>query len=268
LRGSEGRFCIDCRPFCADFPFVTAETWNRITFDPNYCRRRIIGMQEAGLRDNLIRGAVPPGHLAKAGPLHDRPKHDGGKSAAFYAARTPAHLASLIEAIAADQDREAFAALFDYFAPRIKGFLIRSNTPPAAAEELAQEALLMVWRKAGQYDRTKAGASAWIFTIARNLRIDVARREQRGRLLDLEATDEAEPPTPPDAMLLTGEREQRVHAALAHLSDDQLRVVRLSFFEGKAHADIASELELPLGTVKSRIRLAMSRLRELLGDLT
>lgn len=200
--------------------------------------------------------------------MQDRPKHDGGKSAALNAASTPAELADLIEAIAADRDREAFTALFDHFAPRIKGFLMRSNTPPARAEELAQESLLMVWRKAEQYDRNKAGASAWIFTIARNLRIDVARREQRSRLLDLEATDDAEPPAPPDAMLLIGEREQRVHAALTHLSDDQLRVVRLSFFEGKAHADIASELELPLGTVKSRIRLAMNRLRELLGDLT
>jgi RNA polymerase sigma-70 factor (ECF subfamily) len=225
-------------------------------------------MQEAHPRDDLEGGAVLAGHLAKVGPLHDRPKHDGGTSAALSAGRTPAQLASLIEAIAADRDREAFAALFDYFAPRIKGFLMRSNTPPAGAEELAQEALLIVWRKAEQFDRTKAGASAWIFTIARNLRIDVARREQRSRLLDLEATEEADPPAPPDTMLLVGEREQRVHAALTHLSDDQLRVVRLSFFEGKAHGDIASELELPLGTVKSRIRLAMNRLRELLGDLT
>lgn len=218
--------------------------------------------------DDLEGGALPPGHLAKVGTLQDRPKHDGGKSATLNAARTPVELADLIDAIAADRDRAAFAVLFDHFAPRIKGFLMRSHTPPAGAEELAQEALLMVWRKAEQYDRNKAGASAWVFTIARNLRIDMARREQRGRLLDLEATDEAEPTALPDAMLLAGEREQRVHAALTHLSDDQLSVVRLSFFEGKAHADIASELKLPLGTVKSRIRLAMNRLRELLGDLT
>ncbi|MDP2412226.1 MAG: sigma-70 family RNA polymerase sigma factor [Pseudolabrys sp.] len=184
----------------------------------------------------------------------------GGKSSA--------ELAALIEAVAAGQDRDAFAALFDYFAPRIKGFLIRANTPPAAAEELAQEAMLTVWRKAAQFDRSRAGAAAWIFTIARNLRIDVARREQRARLLDLEADDDLEPPAPPDALLLAVERESRVQAALRVLSDDQMRVVRLSFFEGKPHADIASELELPLGTVKSRIRLAMNRLRELLGDLT
>lgn len=179
-----------------------------------------------------------------------------------------ADLARLIEAIAADQDRQAFTALFDYFAPRIKAVLMRANTPPAAAEELAQDAMLTVWRKAAQFDRTRAGASAWIFTIARNLRIDVARREQRGKVLDLESSEFLEPPQQPDEEFDTSEREQRVRSALTHLTDDQITVVRLSFFEGKAHGDIARELELPLGTVKSRIRLAMNRLRDLLGDLT
>jgi RNA polymerase sigma-70 factor, ECF subfamily len=179
-----------------------------------------------------------------------------------------ADLARLIEAVAAKRDREAFTALFDYFAPRIKAVLMRSNTPPAAAEELAQEAMLTVWRKAALFDRTRAGASAWIFTIARNLRIDVARREQRGKVLDLGSSELQELPQQPDEEFNTSEREQRVRAALSHLTDDQIKVVRLSFFEGKAHGDIARELELPLGTVKSRIRLAMNRLRDLLGDLT
>ena len=179
-----------------------------------------------------------------------------------------ADLARLIEAVAGDRDREAFTALFDYFAPRIKAVLMRSNTPPAAAEELAQEAMLTVWRKAAQFDRGKAGAAAWIFTIARNLRIDVARREQRAKVLDLETSESLPMPAQPDDEYDAGEREQRVRAALGHLSEDQRRVVRLSFFEGKAHGDIAAELELPLGTVKSRIRLAMNRLRDLLDDLT
>jgi RNA polymerase sigma-70 factor (ECF subfamily) len=179
-----------------------------------------------------------------------------------------ADMARLIEVVAADRDRAAFTALFDYFAPRIKGLLMRSGTTAAAAEELAQDAMLTVWRKAAQFDRTRAGASAWIFTIARNLRIDVARREQRGKVLELESSEALEPPARPDDEYDTGQREQRVRDALTHLSDDQIRVVRLSFFEGKAHGDIALELELPLGTVKSRIRLAMNRLRDLLGDLT
>ncbi|WP_245416710.1 sigma-70 family RNA polymerase sigma factor [Undibacter mobilis] len=179
-----------------------------------------------------------------------------------------ADLARLIEAVAATRDREAFTALFDYYAPRIKAVLMRSNMPAAAAEELAQEAMLTVWRKAEQFDRARAGASAWIFTIARNLRIDVARREQRSKLFDLESNEFLDAPPQPDEELDASERERRVRAALSHLTDDQLKVVRLSFFEGQAHGDIARELKIPLGTVKSRIRLAMNRLKDCLGDLT
>jgi RNA polymerase sigma-70 factor (ECF subfamily) len=197
------------------------------------------------------------------GPFHTMPLPTGADEI-----KGPADLARLIEAVAAERDRDAFAALFDHFAPRIKSFLMRSNTPASAAEELAQDAMLTVWRKAEQFDRSRAGATAWIFTIARNLRIDVARREQRGKVLELESSEFLEPPAQPDDEFDAGEREQRVRAALAHLPDDQMRVVRLSFFEGKPHGDIARELELPLGTVKSRIRLAMNRLRDLLGDLT
>lgn len=220
-------------------------------------------MQAVAHRNDLDGAATALWRLVKAGTLTGKPM-----STVVKPEKTSADLAALIEAVAAAQDRDAFAALFDHFAPRIKGFLIRGNTPPAAAEELAQEAMLTVWRKAAQFDRSRAGASAWIFTIARNLRIDGARREQRARLLDLGPEDDGEQAATPDTLLLAGERESRVRAALKALSDDQLRVVRLSFFEGKPHADIASELELPLGTVKSRIRLAMNRLRELLGDLT
>lgn len=219
-------------------------------------------MQALAQGNERLLAVLPPGLPAKADRLHDRPTQTDLN------AKSPAELARLIEAVAARQDRDAFAALFDHFAPRIKAFLIRTNISAAGAEELAQEALLIVWRKASQFDRQRAGASAWIFTIARNLRIDSARREIRGKVLDLEAGEDAEQPLPPDAELLASERAQRVRAALEYLSDDQIRVVRLSFFEGKAHGDIAAELELPLGTVKSRIRLAMNRLRELLGDLT
>lgn len=173
-------------------------------------------------------------------------------------------LAGLIEAIAARRDRDAFATLFDYYAPRIKGFLMRGRTTPSAAEELAQEALLTVWRKAGQFDRTRAGASAWVFAIARNLRIDSARREQRALLLDIDPSEAPDAPPTPDNEMLASERDEEVRIALAQLSAEQIRVVQLSFFEGRPHSDIANELNLPLGTVKSRLRLAMKRLHELL----
>ncbi|MEP7029978.1 MAG: sigma-70 family RNA polymerase sigma factor [Pseudolabrys sp.] len=231
--------------------------------DPNQSGCRIVPMQ-AIAQMNVVDGrAGSIRRYMEVGPSPKMPIKTGTKGT-----MGPAELARLIEAIAATRDRAAFTALFDHFAPRIKGLLMRSNTPAAAAEELAQEAMLTVWRKAAQFDRTRAGASAWIFTIARNLRIDIARREQRGKVLDLESGESLEQPAQPDAEFDAGEREQRVRAALSHLPDDQMRVVRLSFFESKPHAEIAIELEMPLGTVKSRIRLAMKHLRGLLGDLT
>jgi RNA polymerase sigma-70 factor (ECF subfamily) len=174
----------------------------------------------------------------------------------------------LIEAVARGRDRRAFATLFEFFGPRVKGYLMRGGLPGAAAEELAQETLLTLWRKAELFDRTRAGASAWVFAIARNLRIDMQRRGQRARLYDSEAFDEPEEPERPDHALVAVEREKLVRAALTQLSSEQMRVVELSFFEGKPHGEIASSLGVPLGTVKSRLRLAMQRLRSLLIDLT
>jgi RNA polymerase sigma-70 factor (ECF subfamily) len=173
----------------------------------------------------------------------------------------------LIEAIAARQDREAFAALFGHYAPRVKAFLMRSGTPADLAEELAQETMVTVWRKAALFDPAKAGASAWIFAISRNLRIDAARRQRREALHALAEDPEPELAAPPDQEMAAAERQQRVRAALDHLPGEQRRIVELSFFEGRAHGDIAGLLDIPLGTVKSRLRLAMNRMRTLLGDL-
>lgn len=174
----------------------------------------------------------------------------------------------LIEAIAARQDREAFAALFGFYVPRVKAFLMRSGTPADVAEEIAQETLVTVWRKAALFDPARAGASAWIFAIARNLRIDVARRQRREALHAMAEEPEPELAAPPDQDMEAGERQTRVRAALDHLPDEQRRIVELSFFEGRPHGDIAGLLDIPLGTVKSRLRLAMNRMRTLLGDLT
>lgn len=182
-----------------------------------------------------------------------------------------ARWAALIEAVASRGDREAFATLFAYFAPRIKTFMKRSGASEQSADELAQEALLAVWSKAKLFDPRSAGAMSWIFTIARNLRIDALRREKRaGRDYTVEIDPEfhVDDGPQPDANLAGSEMELRVRNALAVLSKDQLRVVELSFFEEKAHAEIAQTLRIPLGTVKSRLRLAMNRLRELLGDFS
>lgn len=185
------------------------------------------------------------------------------------AALDAARWAGLIEAVALRKDRDAFAALFAHFAPRIKTFMLRSGASAQSADELAQEALLAVWSKATLFDPTSTGASAWIFTIARNLRIDELRRRKRTPTNDtaeVELEFQVDSGPQPDAGLAAAQVESRVRSALAALPDDQVRVIELSFFEEKAHAEIAETLRIPLGTVKSRLRLAMNRLRGLLGD--
>jgi RNA polymerase sigma-70 factor (ECF subfamily) len=178
----------------------------------------------------------------------------------------PDGFADKIGAIAATADRAAFVALFEHFAPRVKSYMLRLGAEPQLAEELAQETLLAVWRKAAAFDRAKAAPSTWIFTIARNLRIDAARRSHRGDPVD-DPSDAPDAEPAPDAALCAVQSEGRVREALGALPPEQALVVRLSFFSDKPHSEIAEELKLPLGTVKSRLRLAMARLRDLLGDL-
>lgn len=173
----------------------------------------------------------------------------------------------LVQVIAAERDKAAFVQLFELYAPRIKTFLMRRGASADAAEDMAQEALLTVWCKAAMFDPQRASASAWIFAIARNLNIDAGRRAQRGaRLAHYDVIEDASPQEP-DHILSTLERDERVRAALAQLSAEQIEVVQLSFFEDRPHADISGLLDIPLGTVKSRLRLAMSKLRSVLGDL-
>ena len=169
----------------------------------------------------------------------------------------------LLGLVAAHQDRAAFAALFAHFAPRVKAYLMRLGSPSAVAEELAQEALLSVWRKAHLFDPSKASAATWLFTIARNLRIDAIRRERRPELDPEDFMPEPDPDA--DAGLMLAENEGRLRLALKQLPADQIQVVELSFFADKPHSQIAQELGIPLGTVKSRLRLAMGRLTRAMG---
>jgi len=174
--------------------------------------------------------------------------------------------ADRIEAIAARQDRAAFAELFRHFAPRVKAFVMRGGADSEAAQEVAQEALTTVWRKAASFDRGKASAATWIYTIARNKRIDLLRRAQR----PIETEDWLMVYAPEgedaDKSVLAGQTYTRVKELLGGLSEDQLLVIQKAFFEDKTHTAIAAELKLPLGTVKSRIRLALGRLREALEN--
>ncbi|XBQ17265.1 MAG: sigma-70 family RNA polymerase sigma factor [Oceanicaulis sp.] len=172
-------------------------------------------------------------------------------------------LDALVEATAA-RDRTAFASLFEFYAPRVKAYLLRLNAPEPLAEELAQEVMLTVWRKAHMFDRSQASASTWIFRIARNRRIDAARRAARP---DLDGEDPLlQPPeiTAPDDSAHAEGRDRRVREALTDLPDEQLALLRMAFFDGLSHRDIADRMGVPLGTVKSRLRLAFDKLRRVL----
>jgi RNA polymerase sigma-70 factor (ECF subfamily) len=177
-----------------------------------------------------------------------------------------AALEGLMARVAAARDRAAFGLLFDHFAPRLKSFLMRQGTAPATAEELVQEALLTVWRQAAAFDPAKATVSTWVFTIARNKRIDWLRRERRP---ELDPNDPLLVPDQPGAEQSLGASQEAalIRRALASLPPEQAEVIRLAYFEDKVHTTIAAETGTPLGTVKSRLRLALQRLAGLLKEV-
>ncbi len=181
-------------------------------------------------------------------------------------------MADLIEAVATRRDRDAFARLFAFYAPRVKGFLMRLGANDASADELAQEVLLAVWRKADTFDRRQASVSTWVYRIARNRRIDLARQETRiRRELDTEEAEAPlrfEPERTPEDNVSADDRDVAVRRALEKLPENQAELIRRAFFHERSHREIAEETGLPLGTVKSRLRLAFERLRGLLEELT
>ncbi|WP_448203621.1 sigma-70 family RNA polymerase sigma factor [Azospirillum sp. sgz302134] len=175
-------------------------------------------------------------------------------------------LEELLLAVGRGRDRAAFAELFGHFAPRLKAYLRRQGCDAGGAEELVQEVMLLVWRRAETYDPAQASASTWVFTIARNKRIDVLRREQRP---EIDPDDPALVPDPlesADHRVEAKETTGRLRAALKDLPPEQAELLRLAYFEDKPHSVISSERGIPLGTVKSRLRLAMERLRKALRD--
>lgn len=175
--------------------------------------------------------------------------------------------AALIGLIATNRDRAAFIEVYEYFAPRVKSFLLGQGVVPAAADDILQEVMLAVWNKAGLFNPDKAAPSTWIFAIARNKRIDRIRRETKPELDPEEPSLQPAAPDAADDDLMHGQRRTAVAAALAELPEDQRIVIQLSFMKGLSHGEIAAQLGLPLGTVKSRIRLAFGRLRNELGEL-
>ena len=157
------------------------------------------------------------------------------------------------------QDQEAFAALFSHFAPRVKAFLMKSGATHDVAEECAQDVMATLWRKAHLFDPTKASVSTWIFTIARNRRIDFLRKDRRPEPEDLPWGPESEPDQE-DVVTLNQETEL-LGKALAELPEKQRELIKAAYFGDLSHSEIAAKTGLPLGTIKSRIRLALDRLR-------
>jgi RNA polymerase sigma-70 factor, ECF subfamily len=178
----------------------------------------------------------------------------------------PADFAVLVEAIAVRQDRGAFTRVFAYYAPRVKAYLVRLGLDGAQAEEVAQEVMVAVWRKAASFDRRQASVATWIFRIARNRRIDVFRRDQRASFDAKDPAFEPAAEAQPDAVAEAGERETRVRAAMAELPPEQRDLVRRAFYEDLSHSEIAEATGVPLGTVKSRLRLAFAKLKLSLAD--
>jgi RNA polymerase sigma-70 factor (ECF subfamily) len=170
--------------------------------------------------------------------------------------------ASLISAIAQSRDRAAFTELFGRYAPKVKSFALHLGADSAAAEEVVQEVMIAVWRRAETFNSAKASVSTWIFTIARNKRYDHFRRAQRPIPDPNDPAFVPQGTLPQDEIIDVARLQKTVRSAVAALPAEQAELVRLSFFEGKAHRAIADELELPLGTVKSRVRLALSKLRK------
>lgn len=157
------------------------------------------------------------------------------------------------------QDQRAFAELFDHFAPRVKGFLMNSGANASLAEECAQEVMATCWHKAHMFDPARASVATWIFTIARNRKIDVLRKERRPEPDELTWGPEEEPDQA-DVLAIQQESEL-LGRAIAELPKAQRELIQKAYFGDLSQSEIAEQTGLPLGTIKSRIRLALERLR-------
>lgn len=173
-------------------------------------------------------------------------------------------LTFLIGRIASFKDKTAFSELFKLVGPRIKGYLMKLGSSDVAAEDLLQEVMLTVWRKSETFDRSKAAVSTWLFTIARNKRIDMLRKEIRPQLDPLDPMLSPNQEAAADDIYGSNQEAMKISKAIEQLPNDQAVLIKMTYYEDKSHSIIADELKMPLGTVKSRIRLASTRLRKLL----
>jgi|JI10StandDraft_1071094.scaffolds.fasta_scaffold31204_5 RNA polymerase sigma-70 factor, ECF subfamily len=179
-----------------------------------------------------------------------------------------ARSAALLARVAASKDRIAFAELFDHFAPRVKSFMMRKGASAEQAEDLVQETMIAVWSKAALYVQERGSVSTWIFTIARNLRIDRLRRERSNQYTDIDDYDAISDEPGQDEALHRLQEDSAVAKALAQIPPEQRELLILSYVEDLPQSEIAVRLQIPLGTVKSRMRLAYRRMKKMLESLT
>jgi RNA polymerase sigma-70 factor (ECF subfamily) len=176
----------------------------------------------------------------------------------------------LLVSVGESRDRQAFGQLFKHFAPLVKSFAQASRHEgwfPGLSEDLVQEVMIKVWQKAAGYNPEKASATTWIYTVARNCRIDMLRRKSNTQHLPLENEDFWHEPDEetPVSLLRQKRSEDKVQQSLAQLPKEQDEILRKVYLEGKSHAEASSELGLPLGTVKSRVRLALQKMQILVA---
>jgi RNA polymerase sigma factor (sigma-70 family) len=167
----------------------------------------------------------------------------------------------MLVAVGRDKNKECFVALFEHFAPRVKSFLMQGGMNADAADELAQETMLTLWDKAPSFNPVRARASTWIFTIARNKKIDALRRGGRSETVDFNLQTLEDESVKPGEDLEREQERAAIATAFEKLPEDQRELVQKAFIEGRSHSQIAAQTNLPLGTVKSRLRLALERLR-------
>ncbi|WP_299343689.1 sigma-70 family RNA polymerase sigma factor [uncultured Maritalea sp.] len=171
------------------------------------------------------------------------------------------HHRHLIAMVGSKQDRAAFQALFEHFAPRIKAMMLKGGVNMMQAEDLMQDVMMTVWRKSSQFSPDRGTVGAWIFTIARNARIDLFRKASSRPYVDVYEMEIADDGQSSDDAMLQVEREECVSAAMKELPQDQRDVIQLAFIADMSQSEIAKKLSLPIGTVKSRMRLAYGKLK-------
>jgi RNA polymerase sigma-70 factor, ECF subfamily len=191
----------------------------------------------------------------------------GGTSATL-SERERDHFSNLMERVAQFKDKAAYSELFSYYGPRVKAYLMRMGADDALAEELAQDVMVVVWRKAELFDRTQASVSTWLFRIARNKRIDGIRRTKKPELDPNDPLLLPSSPVAADTLMSGAQRDHLVREAMVDLPEEQKVLLRQAFYDGLSHREIAEQTGTPLGTVKSRLRLAFLKLRARLDSPT